>query len=320
MATAALNWHAALPELGRHFRAVAPNLRGHGAGGRRDQPFTLDSCADELAETIERLGLQGSIAVGYSMGGAVAQVLARRHPELLGGMVLCATASEFAGNTWLRPAVRAVARAGSAASRQWPGTASAVLDWRLRRHDQAIARRAAKSAARLARSHRGAVVSGGGDGAGLPSVPAAAGADGSQPVTASSTGSGYRPGEPGPPWPGGGDEHVPRPGGEPASGEPADGAWAMEERGASQLAAFIEAGGELNAYDSSPWLASLRVPGAVVVTTEDVVVAPWRQHRLAELLGGARRYEVAAGHDAVVARPDLFLPELIRACTDLYTP
>jgi pimeloyl-ACP methyl ester carboxylesterase len=246
MATAALNWHAALPQLGRHFRAVAPNLRGHGPGGRRDQPFTLDSCADELAETIEQLGLQGSTVVGYSMGGALAQVLARRHADLLGGIVLCATASEFAGKTWLRPAVRVVARAGSAAARQWSGTASAVLAWRLRRHDQAVARR----------------------------------------TGATST----------------------------------DSAWALDERGASQLAAFMEAGAELNAYDSSPWLASLRVPGAVVVTTEDAVVAPWRQDRLVELLGGAQRYEVAAGHDAVVARPDLFLPVLIRACTDLYTP
>ena len=336
MATAALNWHAALPQLGRHFRAVAPNLRGHGSGGRREQPFSLDSCADELAETMEQLGLRGSIAVGYSMGGAVAQVLARRHPDLLAGIVLCATASEFAGNTWLRPAVRAVARAGSAAARQWPGAASDVLAWRLRRHDQAVARRTARSpgpANRPSHAHVPAPPTGSA-GAGLPSVPAAAGADGAQPhatpldraLHADVNGTDG----PGPSrqtsTPRGGSRLDYRcgPGGASVTGQaqcptPAHDPWALQERAASQLAAFIEAGAELNAYDSSPWLASLRVPGAVVVTTEDAVVAPWRQDRLAALLG-AHRYEVAAGHDAVVARPELFLPVLIRACNDLHTP
>ena len=37
------------------------------------------------------------IVVGYSMGGTVAQLLWRRHPDLVGGLVLCATSSFFSG-------------------------------------------------------------------------------------------------------------------------------------------------------------------------------------------------------------------------------
>ena len=93
--------------------------------------------------------------------------------------------------------------------------------------------------------------------------------------------------------------------------------WAFEERTMSDLAAFIEAGAELNAYDSSSWLPELEVPAAVLVTARDQVVAPWRQEAMAALIPGARRYVVDAGHDAVVARPSVFLPVLRDACAEL---
>jgi pimeloyl-ACP methyl ester carboxylesterase len=93
--------------------------------------------------------------------------------------------------------------------------------------------------------------------------------------------------------------------------------WAFQERTMSDLAAFIEAGAELNAYDSSSWLPKLQVPAAVLVTARDKVVAPWRQEAMAALIPGARRYVVDAGHDAVVAKPAIFLPVLRDACADL---
>ena len=93
--------------------------------------------------------------------------------------------------------------------------------------------------------------------------------------------------------------------------------WALAERSMSDLAAFIEAGAALNAYDSSRWLPQLDVPTAVLVTTGDTVVAPWRQEAMAALIPGARIYLVDGGHDAVVAQPDLFLPILRDACAEL---
>lgn len=41
------------------------------------------------------LGIERCVAVGYSMGGPVAQLLWRRHPERVQGLVLCATAARF---------------------------------------------------------------------------------------------------------------------------------------------------------------------------------------------------------------------------------
>lgn len=94
-ATAALNWHQAFEPLSRHFRVIAPDLRGHGRGLRSRRRFTLADCADDVAATLDALDATPAIAVGYSMGGPVAQLLWRRHPEAVSGLVLCATGADF---------------------------------------------------------------------------------------------------------------------------------------------------------------------------------------------------------------------------------
>jgi pimeloyl-ACP methyl ester carboxylesterase len=98
-ATAALNWHQVFSPLSEHFRVIAPDLRGHGRGIRSGRRFRLADCAADVAETLRALDADPAIAVGYSMGGPVAQLLWRDHPQVVSGLVLCATGAEFvAGN------------------------------------------------------------------------------------------------------------------------------------------------------------------------------------------------------------------------------
>lgn len=75
---------------------LALDHRGHGRGIRSRRPFRLTDCADDAATLLEVLGTGPVIAVGYSMGGPVAQLLWRRHPDLVEGLVLCATTRTFA--------------------------------------------------------------------------------------------------------------------------------------------------------------------------------------------------------------------------------
>jgi 3-oxoadipate enol-lactonase len=105
-ATAALNWFPSFAPLGRHFRVLAVDHRGHGRGIRSRQPFRLEDCADDAAALAEQWAIPRLIPVGYSMGGPVATLMWRRHRDLVQGLVLCATAARFTG---LRPADRILA-------------------------------------------------------------------------------------------------------------------------------------------------------------------------------------------------------------------
>jgi pimeloyl-ACP methyl ester carboxylesterase len=100
--TAALNWFRCFSALTREYRVVALDHRGHGRGIRSRWPFRLEDCADDAAALIEHLDLGPVTAVGYSMGGPVAQLLWKRHRDLVDGLVLCATAARFATRSQLR--------------------------------------------------------------------------------------------------------------------------------------------------------------------------------------------------------------------------
>ncbi|HZP28576.1 MAG TPA: alpha/beta fold hydrolase [Acidimicrobiia bacterium] len=121
MASGGLNWFRVFETLGREFRVLAPDLRGHGRGLRSRQPFRLTDCADDVAALLAALDAGPVVTVGYSMGGAIAQILGRRHPELVSGLVLCATASHLgsgpAGGLPVDAALGALARAAQVGER-----------------------------------------------------------------------------------------------------------------------------------------------------------------------------------------------------------
>ena len=95
MASAGLNWFRAFEELGKEFHVLAPDLRGHARGLRSRRHVRLADCADDLAVMLDQLGTGPVIAAGYSMGGPVAQLLWRRHPERVNGLVFCATSARL---------------------------------------------------------------------------------------------------------------------------------------------------------------------------------------------------------------------------------
>lgn len=95
IASAGINWYQAFPTLARHFRVIAPDLRGHGRGLRSNRRFRLADCADDVAMMMEELDVPSAIMVGYSMGGPVAQLLWKRHRSKVDGLVLCSTSHSF---------------------------------------------------------------------------------------------------------------------------------------------------------------------------------------------------------------------------------
>ena len=99
-----LNWFRTYePLIAAGYRVLAIDHRGHGRGVRAERPFRLSECAADAAAVVDHLGCGAVTAVGYSMGGAIAQLMGRDHPSRVSGLVLCATSRD-----WQDPRMSAV--------------------------------------------------------------------------------------------------------------------------------------------------------------------------------------------------------------------
>ena len=78
-----------LAPLAETHRVVAVDLFGMGFSERReDFSYDFAGWADQLAATLDALGIERAIVAGHSMGGAVASILAARHSKQVAGLVL----------------------------------------------------------------------------------------------------------------------------------------------------------------------------------------------------------------------------------------
>ncbi len=232
-ATGRLNWGPCFGALAQDFRVVSLDHRGHGAGIRTTR-FRLEECADDAALVAEQLGIERFVAVGYSMGGPIASLAWRRHPDRVAGLVLCATARHFATRAAATAARIFLPVAADLASLV-PGVV----------HDRVLTRLLAR---------------------------------------------------------------IEHPG--------------LRERVTSELSghsasSVIQAAGAVAGFSSHDWIGRIDVPTAVVVMTRDRLVPPERQRKLAASIPGASVFEVDGDHGACVARADVFVPTLVRACHDV---
>ncbi len=69
-------------------RAIALDLRGHGDSDKPRHEYTVESFSDDLAWTIEQLGLDRPLIVGHSLGAYVSLDFAAKYGERTRGIVL----------------------------------------------------------------------------------------------------------------------------------------------------------------------------------------------------------------------------------------
>jgi len=94
-ASADLNFFPVYDCLAGAYRVIALDARWHGRGMRPAEPFTLEDCADDAAALLDQIGAGRVVVVGYSMGGPVGMLLARRHPGRVRALVMQATALQW---------------------------------------------------------------------------------------------------------------------------------------------------------------------------------------------------------------------------------
>ena len=124
LATTRVIWRRVLPLLGRSRRLFAIDVPGFGESAPCGEGFVLEAVADAIADGVRALGAPEPYdLVGHSLGGALAILLAERHPQAVRSLVLVAPAG-------LRPLPAAAAQViGELAERAIP----------LRRHAAGLA-------------------------------------------------------------------------------------------------------------------------------------------------------------------------------------
>jgi pimeloyl-ACP methyl ester carboxylesterase len=89
-------WDPVIHLLDHEFRCISPELPfgAHPTPMRPDADLTTAGLGRMVADFLQTLDLREVILVGNNSGGAIAQVVAARHPHRLGGLVL-ATCDAF---------------------------------------------------------------------------------------------------------------------------------------------------------------------------------------------------------------------------------
>lgn len=89
------HWERFFADLGRHFRLIVPDMRGHGRSSNPSGRFTHRQSAVDMYALLDALGIERCRAMGFSSGGMTLLHMATQQPQRIEAMVLLAATSYF---------------------------------------------------------------------------------------------------------------------------------------------------------------------------------------------------------------------------------
>lgn len=81
-------WDAMMPTLTEDHRVIRIDLLGHGGSAKPKSGYAISDQARLVAGALDRLGVQGAVVVGHSLGASVAVSLAQQASQLVDRVVI----------------------------------------------------------------------------------------------------------------------------------------------------------------------------------------------------------------------------------------
>jgi 3-oxoadipate enol-lactonase len=86
------SWNLQRAALALRHRTIAFDNRGAGRSDKPDGKYNLEEMADDAIAVLDAAGIETAHIVGLSMGGAISQIIALKHPNRVRSLTLVATA------------------------------------------------------------------------------------------------------------------------------------------------------------------------------------------------------------------------------------
>ena len=97
------SWDEVAAVLGKEYRFLALDQRGHG-GSERTGTYTFELMCDDLLQFVNAMNLERFTLIGHSMGGTVSYLFSETFPERVDQLIVEDTPPPFTGEKFEIPA------------------------------------------------------------------------------------------------------------------------------------------------------------------------------------------------------------------------
>lgn len=82
------DWEEQVPVFSQKFKVISIDLRGHGKTDKPKGPYNMEMFAKDIADLLNKLGINSTHILGISLGGGIAFQFAVDYPEMVNSLII----------------------------------------------------------------------------------------------------------------------------------------------------------------------------------------------------------------------------------------